>query len=352
MTIGIRGTASGTTGSTASATTVSVTVPAAAQAGDVAYLACHAERTTDPTGVPAGFTVMESGVINSNSDVWVGRKVLTSGDLGATWTFTQAAGRRMVAGLVVLSGAGTGAPDLAWNGAGAAGASDTALETPSVTPTTASPMLLSILLAISTVTPFVRTLTTPAGWTQDVNVGAPVSTSSDPYLVISHRQITGGSGVAQAGPTYTSDQPQTNYGALTLAVPVATGNALPTANAGPDQTVEPWSTVTLSGSGTDTDGTIAAYSWTQTSGTAVTLTGATTATPTFIPQGSLSTATYVFALTVTDNLGGTATDSVAITVPQATEAYLDSNGTWQPLRVIPVPTSQAGIFTANFGSTF
>ena len=42
-----------------------------------------------------------------------------------------------------------------------------------------------------------------------------------------------------------------------------TTNSPPTADAGPDQTVVPFSTVTLSGSGADSDGTIQSYEWEQ-----------------------------------------------------------------------------------------
>ena len=46
-------------------------------------------------------------------------------------------------------------------------------------------------------------------------------------------------------------------------------NIPPTANAGTDQTITlPTNTVSLSGSGTDPDGTISSYSWTKISGPA------------------------------------------------------------------------------------
>jgi chitinase len=57
----------------------------------------------------------------------------------------------------------------------------------------------------------------------------------------------------------------------TANAPVNEGN-LSTANAGPDPTVDESTTVTLDGSAsTDSDGTIASYSWTQTGGPKVTL---------------------------------------------------------------------------------
>jgi len=95
----------------------------------------------------------------------------------------------------------------------------------------------------------------------------------------------------------------------------AAGNARPTANAGPDQSVASVASVTLNGSGTDTDGTIASYMWTQTMGTAVTLSSATARMPTFTAPSVTADTTLRFSLTVTDNGGSTsAADTVDVTV--------------------------------------
>ena len=94
----------------------------------------------------------------------------------------------------------------------------------------------------------------------------------------------------------------------------AVGNVPPTANAGSDQTVTSGNLVSMSGSGTDTDGTIASYAWTQTAGPAVTLSGASSATATFTAPTVTTATTLTFQLTVTDNGGASATDSVNVTV--------------------------------------
>ncbi|GFE80075.1 chitinase [Steroidobacter agaridevorans] len=91
-------------------------------------------------------------------------------------------------------------------------------------------------------------------------------------------------------------------------------NQPPTANAGADRNVTPGSATTLAGSGTDVDGSIASYLWTQTAGPGVTLNGASTATASFTAPSSNTTLT--FRLRVTDNQGATATDDVTITVTQ------------------------------------
>ena len=88
----------------------------------------------------------------------------------------------------------------------------------------------------------------------------------------------------------------------------------PTANAGSDQTVNEQTAVALSGSGTDSNGTISTYGWTQTGGAAQTLTGADTATPSFDTPVTTVQLLLTFRLTVTDNSGATGSDTVDITV--------------------------------------
>jgi hypothetical protein len=94
-----------------------------------------------------------------------------------------------------------------------------------------------------------------------------------------------------------------------------TENQAPTANAGLDQTVLEGATVTLNGSAsTDSDGTIAAYSWSQTAGPSVTLSSASAAQPTFTAPLVDSATALTFTLTVTDDGDLTDTDTVTITV--------------------------------------
>ncbi|MDH5692641.1 MAG: S8 family serine peptidase [Gammaproteobacteria bacterium] len=88
---------------------------------------------------------------------------------------------------------------------------------------------------------------------------------------------------------------------------------MPFANAGPDQTVNPGATVNLTGSSSsDPGGSISAYSWSQLSGPSVTLSGATTATPSFTAPSTAGI--LIFQLAVTDNSSNTATDQVVISV--------------------------------------
>jgi hypothetical protein len=91
-------------------------------------------------------------------------------------------------------------------------------------------------------------------------------------------------------------------------------NVLPVANAGTNQTVKEGSPVMLSGSGTDSDGTIVSYAWVQIAGPAVTLSTANSAKPTFTAPQVTANTVLTFRLTVTDNSGGTGSATTNVNV--------------------------------------
>ncbi len=103
---------------------------------------------------------------------------------------------------------------------------------------------------------------------------------------------------------------------VTVNVMGGSSNQPPVSHAGEDQTVEEGSTVTLSAvNSTDNDGSIASYLWTQKEGTPVTLSDASNPQPTFVtpPTGSEGMS-LSFEVTVTDDKGLQAGDTVAVTV--------------------------------------
>ena len=115
-----------------------------------------------------------------------------------------------------------------------------------------------------------------------------------------------------------SDPDSANNTASVTTSVVAAPNQVPVANAGPDRTVRRNSgSVTLDGRASyDPDGSVVSYQWQQLSGYPVKLSNASSARPSFsIPKGiSPLPNALVFRLTVTDNAGGTASDTVRITV--------------------------------------
>jgi lysophospholipase L1-like esterase len=93
----------------------------------------------------------------------------------------------------------------------------------------------------------------------------------------------------------------------------AAGNQPPVANAGTNQSITlPINSVTLTGSGTDADGSISSYQWTKLNGPA---SGTiTTATQSQTTVTLLSQGVYQFELRVTDNNGAVGRDTVQVTV--------------------------------------
>lgn len=126
----------------------------------------------------------------------------------------------------------------------------------------------------------------------------------------------------------------------------ASANQSPVANAGADLPITlPTNSVTLSGSGTDGDGSISSYAWSQVSGPSTsTINSASSASTTV---SNLSQGTYIFRLTVKDNGGLTATDDVTVTVNGS------SSGSTGTVNIIPGKIeaesyySMSGIQTEN-----
>ncbi len=90
------------------------------------------------------------------------------------------------------------------------------------------------------------------------------------------------------------------------------GNTNPTVSAGADQSVDGGDAVAMSATASDPDGDALTYAWVQTAGTAVTLSGATTAAAGFTAPDVSGTLT--FQVTVSDGRGGSASDTILIDV--------------------------------------
>jgi len=105
-------------------------------------------------------------------------------------------------------------------------------------------------------------------------------------------------------------------------------NIDPVADAGDDQTVTEFETVTLSGSGSDSDGNIASYHWVQTSGITVAITNANSSNSSFEAPEVVTHETLIFELIVTDNVGAIDRDSVTIDVNNKTEFLWSDKNAW------------------------
>jgi len=149
-------------------------------------------------------------------------------------------------------------------------------------------------------------------WTKVSGGAATLVTPSSP--------TTGVTGLVQG--SYTFRLTVKDNGGLTASDdvlvtvnPAATVNKPPVASAGADKTITlPTNTTTLTGSGTDSDGTIASYAWSKVTGGAATIASPAAATTAI---NGLVQGAYVFRLTVKDNGGSSASDDVNVTVNAA-----------------------------------
>ena len=106
------------------------------------------------------------------------------------------------------------------------------------------------------------------------------------------------------------DTSSVDIGVLAFVAP----NQAPSSSAGPDQVnIAAGASVSLDGSGSsDPDGTIATYLWEQTVGDTVAISDDAIAEPSFTAPDTAAAQMLTFRLTVTDNDGSTAADTVNV----------------------------------------
>lgn len=177
-------------------------------------------------------------------------------------------------------------------------------------------------------------------------LASAVFTQIDPGATVTVNNLVGSLDFqvngSQFGGNYGSTVTYTFDGTTQEASTSAVGNQSPTAEAGADQTVSEGELVTLTASGSnDADGDTLTYSWVQTSGPSVVLTGANTANPTFTAPEGLSNTNATFELTVSDGKSSDVTDSVTIAINADNDAPTANAGTDQTLEGNSVVTLDA-----------
>ncbi|MEI9809895.1 MAG: heparin lyase I family protein [Bacteroidota bacterium] len=157
-------------------------------------------------------------------------------------------------------------------------------------------------------------------WTKDIGNGGTITSPSSAKTTVTG--LTAGVyrfklTIKDNKGAVVSDTIRITNGSGGTTTPPPTGtNPAPVVNAGSNQTITlPLSSVTLSGSATDANGTIASYLWTKVSGTGGAITNPNTASTTVT---GLTAGTYVFNLKATDNGGASGNKTVTVTVNAAT----------------------------------
>ena len=111
-------------------------------------------------------------------------------------------------------------------------------------------------------------------------------------------------------------------------------NHSPTVDAGPDQTVNEQTLISLSGSGDDADGEAISFTWSQISGPNVVLNSTSAASTSFTSPAVATSTELMFRLTVTDNHNNTSYDDVVITVLDQTTSNIPPTANAGPDQII------------------
>lgn len=312
---------------------ISGTLPSSARIGDVALLAVVQATGVNTFTDPSGWTRLTGpDRLNTNISTALWAKKVASGDPGSTVTVNASGGSRFVGVVSVFSGA-AGIGDIVIGEPQATATASTSVVSATVPTTVANTAIVSFWAVRSnTVTP--PSVTVPGSHTADGQSNTANAAAPNFAIRASHRTSLAATPGSYGGATATISQSSTAL-VYTVALPPAVADTAPTANAGPDQTVEPWTQVTLSGTASDVDGTIVEDGWSQTGGSpTVTLSG-TGATVTFEAPPGLANTTLTFTYSATDNAGNTSTDTMTVTVLQATEKAA-VGGVLVPVRFVEV----------------
>lgn len=299
--------------SNGSSTSVTVTIPADVQPGDyiLETVVATANGATAAQTPPAGWTAISSLTTGNSSTTLRGAyRRVQIGDAGTLATFTLNVSTRWAVILTVIYDDAGGVPRIEQLTQGSGGQT-TVIPTPAIDPVNNDDLLIAVFGgAIQT-----NGTTVTLGANPSFTLQAQACSSS---LTLKNGAIGVASMVLSDGnplPSYNhSSTANVAYAGASLLI--SSHNTPPTADAGPDQTVNPGAVVTLDGSGSsDFDGSLSAYAWTQISGPTVALSNTAVVQPTFTAPSSVEASVLVFGLIVTDDEGTPSTqDTVNISV--------------------------------------
>jgi len=155
-------------------------------------------------------------------------------------------------------------------------------------------------------------------WSQISGEGVDLTGATSDKIVFTAPSLTEASVVTFK--ITVTDETGSSTSATVVVNVAAVTNLPPDVYAGAPITAAEGTLVTLSGVASDPDeGDSLNYSWTQTSGPAVTLTGADTLTPTFTAPEVAEDTVLHFTLEVTDPSGAAVSDAVEVTVTNVVE---------------------------------
>lgn len=183
-------------------------------------------------------------------------------------------------------------------------------------------------------------------WSQTGGVSVTIANDSAAVASIDTPNVGIGSSTTLSFQLRVSDGTATSTDAIDVVVN-GVSNSEPTVSAGDDQAVSEMNTVNLGGTATDTDiGDSLSYTWTQASGTSVSISNGNTADASFTaPDVGAAGETLTFQLAVNDGTV-TITDTVDVTVSEAAAAVTVSGKV--SYEFVPPNTSCQGL---NFGAT-
>ncbi len=297
---------------------MTLTLPAASSASNtvVAIIAGNTVVTT-----PAGWTLRTSQVNQ------MGHYLYDRTGGSTTYTFAFSGTASLTWWIAEIPGAATFDKAASANDATGSGI----YSTPSLTPAAGTRLVVASLG--STLAGTVRTI---SGWTNGFVEQADVCQPTQDYpmqgvAVLDNLAANGTTAYTTQG-TYSATSGGRSAVIGSWATSAAQANTPPTANAGADQSVEPFATVSITGVGTDAEQT-PTLSLAQTAGPAVTL-ARTGNTWKFEAPGVEGGTNLTFRLSVSDGTT-TVTDDVTVTVAAPTLFRL-SGSVWVPQPVFVI----------------